>query len=122
MKSIASLVNKLLENKLIKKNPTLTTKNCFLKKSFCIKKNQSWEPKDRFGSRFGSFENLGSGSGLGSKIWVRVWVPVPTFSRTGFSVRFWFLKYNANFTKKNLYLLCLYYSVVFEIAIKLFWL
>ncbi len=27
--------------------------------------DQSWEPKDRFGSRFGSFENLGSGSGFG---------------------------------------------------------
>jgi hypothetical protein len=51
---------------------------------------QSWEPKDRFGS----FENLGIGSGLGSKIWV----PVSTFSRAGFSVRFWVLKYNANFT------------------------
>jgi hypothetical protein len=72
-------------------------------KSIMIK-YQSWEPKDRFGSRFGSFDNLGSGSGLGSKIWVRVWVPVPTFSRTGFSVRFWVLKYNANFTKKNLHL------------------
>jgi hypothetical protein len=69
----------------------------FCKLLFCRVGNR------KAGSVLGSvlLKILGSGSGLGSLIWV----PVPIFSRTGFSVRFWVLKYNSNFTKKkcNLY-------------------